>query len=252
MKLWEWGVFGLLVVAVVGLGETDPQRARPAEPAVARPGVVKLIPGTIRTADARRVDGAAGSDFDLLRPTAPAGSKIGKRRRLSAQHLDRGFRFAPTVTNEDRRTLERIVSFAGPRARRLIGAVDGLTNVRVESLHPSLLGMARRLERGRYRIQITPSEMRPPSGSTAFTVLHELGHIVDYAVVPNDVRDRLARQYPCIRYRPNPCGLAERFADGFAVWAITTGNFPPREAPKPRVRLDSWSDVLGRLVHPNA
>lgn len=252
MKLWELGVFGLLVVAVVGLGEMDAKRARPAERLVAKPGVVKLIPGTNRAANALDVDAAVGSDFDLSRRAPQTGSEIRRHRRLTAQQLARGFRFAPTLTKKERRRLDRIVSFAGPGAKRLISAVDGLTILTVESLHPSILGAARRLEHGRYRIQITPRELRPPRGSTAFTLLHELGHVVDYAVVPNHVRDRLARQYPCIRYRPNPCGLAERFADGFAVWAITTGNFSPREAPKPRLRLDGWSNVLGRLVNPNA
>lgn len=101
MKLWELGVFGLLVVAVVGLGEMDAKRARPAERLVAKPGVVKLIPGTNRAANALDVDAAVGSDFDLSRRGPQTGSEIRRHRRLTAQQLARGFRFAlPTLTKK--------------------------------------------------------------------------------------------------------------------------------------------------------
>jgi hypothetical protein len=57
----------------------------------------------------------------------------------------------------------------------------------------------------------------------ATVVLHELGHVIDFALVPAAVNASLDAQVP----RGGPCGLAidcdrleERFADTFAKWAL--------------------------------
>jgi hypothetical protein len=57
----------------------------------------------------------------------------------------------------------------------------------------------------------------------ATVVLHELGHVIDFALVPAELNARLDEQIP----RGGPCGLAidcdlveERFADTFAKWAL--------------------------------
>ena len=54
-------------------------------------------------------------------------------------------------------------------------------------------------------------------------VLHELGHVIDFALVPAALNATLDEQIP----RGGPCGLAidcdrseERFADTFAKWAL--------------------------------
>jgi hypothetical protein len=54
-------------------------------------------------------------------------------------------------------------------------------------------------------------------------VLHELGHVIDFALVPAALGAALDGQIP----RSGPCGLAidcerpeERFADTFAKWAL--------------------------------
>ena len=55
-------------------------------------------------------------------------------------------------------------------------------------------------------------------------VLHELGHVIDFALVPEEVNAALDEQIP----RGGSCGLAidcdlleERFADTFAKWALS-------------------------------
>jgi hypothetical protein len=57
----------------------------------------------------------------------------------------------------------------------------------------------------------------------ATVVLHELGHVIDFALVPEKINARLDELIP----RGGPCGLAidcelveERFADTFAKWAL--------------------------------
>jgi hypothetical protein len=57
------------------------------------------------------------------------------------------------------------------------------------------------------------------------TVLHELGHIVDFALVPDDRMRALAAQIPsgggCITAERGDCTVPEeRFADTFAKWAL--------------------------------
>ena len=57
------------------------------------------------------------------------------------------------------------------------------------------------------------------------TVAHELGHVIDAALVAPELRDRLAASLPpsggCITQDTGDCtSPAERFADTFAKWAL--------------------------------
>ena len=57
------------------------------------------------------------------------------------------------------------------------------------------------------------------------TVLHELGHVIDAALVPPALRDRLAAELPstgaCMTQDSGDCTSSpERFADTFAKWAL--------------------------------
>ena len=55
-------------------------------------------------------------------------------------------------------------------------------------------------------------------------MLHELGHIIDFALVPDDLRDQLAGELPttgvCLPERGDCAAPEERFADTFAKWAL--------------------------------
>lgn len=62
-------------------------------------------------------------------------------------------------------------------------------------------------------------------GERDTVVLHELGHVVDFAEVPDDIVDRLAAEVPttgtCVTADSGDCTAArERFADTFAKWAL--------------------------------
>ena len=56
-------------------------------------------------------------------------------------------------------------------------------------------------------------------------VLHEFGHVIDFAVTPPELRDELAASLPpvgsCVTSVHGDCAApAERFADTFAKWAL--------------------------------
>jgi len=85
--------------------------------------------------------------------------------------------------------------------------------------------------------------------------IHELGHVVDFALVPDDLRDRLAAQVP--RSGACPAGIAddcarspERFADTFAKWALR-GELSLAGAgyglPAP-ASLEEWGAPLAKLA----
>jgi hypothetical protein len=85
--------------------------------------------------------------------------------------------------------------------------------------------------------------------------LHELGHVVDYALVPDELRDRLAAEVPRSGVCPNAvladCAAAEeRFADTFAKWALR-GKLSIAGAgyslPAP-ASLEYWGAPLARLA----
>src|SRR5690348_6325768 len=148
---------------------------------------------------------AAGFAVNAARPAAaPAsGAEVaGARFRLgpaAAQRTgapvlpaaDRAatFRFAPGTAPEDRAAFLVAVADARPPARRLVALVDGLVDVRVGATgQPGTLGLT---ESGGPRYEVTVDLGRVASlyGRRGIdrVVLHELGHVIDHALVPDDV-----------------------------------------------------------------
>ena len=85
------------------------------------------------------------------------------------------------------------------------------------------LGVTRSHERG-FDVDFNTTHLDGErAGDRTTVVLHELGHVIDFALVPAETNDRLDAGIP----RGGPCGLAidcdreeERFADTFAKWAL--------------------------------
>ena len=86
-------------------------------------------------------------------------------------------------------------------------------------------------------------------------MIHELGHIVDFALVPDDLRDRLAFGVPntgvCLDQTFADCAQTkEKFADTFAKWALR-GNVSMVGAgyslPSP-ASLEDWGTPLSALA----
>jgi hypothetical protein len=134
-----------------------------------------------------------------------------------------GLTFARDVSTGDRDWIVRAVTRARPEAARLIAEVDGLVVVRTFAAPGTTVGVTRSHERG-FTVDLNVAHLnREGARDRATVVLHELGHVVDFALVPAAVNERLDAQIP----RGGSCGLAidcdrleERFADTFAKWAL--------------------------------
>jgi hypothetical protein len=133
------------------------------------------------------------------------------------------FTFAPTVAPADRDWILAAIARARPEATRLIAEVDGLVTVGTFREGGTTLGVTRGNDRG-FTVDFNVARLNGDNAlDRATVVLHELGHVIDFALVKAEVNARLDTQIP----RGGPCGAAvdcdrieERFADTFAKWAL--------------------------------
>jgi hypothetical protein len=169
-----------------------------------------------------------------------------------------GLTFAPDVATGDRAWILAAVAAARPEARALLARIDGL--VRVETV-PALPGDAVGLttyDGG--RAFVVSLDLAHLDGRRAVdrqvVVLHELGHVVDQALVPPALAEELDAGIP----RGGACttpGLpigacappAERFADTFAKWALrgAVSEVGAGYAIPMPASLESWGAPLARL-----
>jgi hypothetical protein len=133
------------------------------------------------------------------------------------------FTFSPDVAATDRQWMLAAVARARPEASRLIAEVDGLVTIGTFEQSGNTLGVTRGNERG-FTVDFNITHLNGAAAlDRATVVLHELGHVIDFALVKEELNGRLDGQIP----RGGPCGLAvdcdlpeERFADTFAKWAL--------------------------------
>jgi hypothetical protein len=134
-----------------------------------------------------------------------------------------GLRYAASVTPAQREWIGAAIARARPEAARLIAEVDGLITIGTYAENGETLGITRSNERG-FTVDFNVARLDGDSAMhRATVVLHELGHVIDFALVPEEINATLDAQIP----RGGPCGLAidcdlteERFADTFAKWAL--------------------------------
>lgn len=150
----------------------------------------------------------------------------GTKRTLSAGVRAAGLRFAPEVAPQDRARIIGAIAAARPEARRLIDVVDGLVTVRVGAVDESAVGLTAQTADG-FDVTLDLGLVLQLSGDRGIArlVLHELGHVVDFAIVPDALDQSLDAQIPrgygCAEGQPtSACApRAERFAESFAKWA---------------------------------
>jgi hypothetical protein len=149
------------------------------------------------------------------------------------------------------------VARARPEAARLIGLVDGLVKVSVGPTGPRALGVATDVGGG-YEVRLDLPRVLQAYGERGVdrVVLHELGHVVDGAIVGDELDAALDAHVPAgyacpPGERTSACApRAERFAETFAKWA--TGdiginlNVGYAVAP-PSVPLERWGEPLAAL-----
>jgi hypothetical protein len=142
---------------------------------------------------------------------------------ISEEARAAGLTFAPGVAPADRDWIARAVASARPEAARLIAEVDGLVRVGTFAQGGTTVGITRSHDRG-FTVDFNIAYLNGDSvADRATVVLHELGHVIDFALVPATLNTALDGQIP----RGGPCGAAidcdrieERFADTFAKWAL--------------------------------
>jgi hypothetical protein len=166
-------------------------------------------------------------------------------------------RFAPEVTPADRAWILGAIASARPEAQRLIAEVDGLVTVRTDLHGSQAIGMAQSGPDG-FSVSFDIGLL---NGDRAIdrnvVVLHELGHIVDFLLVDDELIHRLDEQIPRAGTCASPSqdygactATEERFADTFAKWALR-GRFSLAGSgygiPTPP-SLEDWGMPLGRLA----
>jgi hypothetical protein len=137
------------------------------------------------------------------------------------------FRFAPSVAPADRAWILAAIASARPEARRLIGEVDGAVTITTAGTE-NAMGNAGSDGNG-YRIWLNINRLdgtRKVDRPT--TVLHELGHVVDFALIDDAQAAKLDAGIPqaasCEHFEGFDYGgcapAEERLADTFAKWAL--------------------------------
>jgi hypothetical protein len=177
---------------------------------------------------------------------------------ISAADRAATFHFAPGTAPADRDAVLAAVTGARQPARRLIGLVDGLTEVRVGPTGmPGAIGLTEG-RRGRYTVTLDLRTVAAQYGRRGIdrVVLHELGHVIDSALVPPATMAALQAGIPagygCDGGDTGGCAAPpERFAESFAKWAtgdIGVDLYIGYKVPPPGPTLDAWGAPLAQLA----
>jgi len=140
-----------------------------------------------------------------------------------------GPRFAAEVAPGDRAWVVASIDAARPEAQRLIAEIDGLIEFRTHRGDP--LGSTRSLigaETASFVIDVDVASLNGlRTEDRDITMLHELGHAIDRALVPAATNADLDAGIPrgsCDQAATELVGACaetpERFADTFAKWAL--------------------------------
>jgi hypothetical protein len=181
---------------------------------------------------------------------------LGPEPRITKEVRQAGLRFAPDVLPADRQLVLHEIELARPEARRLIAIADGLVTVHVGDTSASgadTIGLTESTLDG-FTVTLNLAAVYAGAGERGVQrlVLHELGHVVDRALVKPDLAQRLDAPIPagygCDPMQPD-VGCAprpERFAETFSKWA--TGdigiNLPIGYKVAPPTSLEDWGAQL--------
>jgi hypothetical protein len=156
------------------------------------------------------------------RATAPS-----RAQPSAADVRARGLTFSPDFPAGDREWVLASLERARPEARALIDEIDGMTYVTAfREPDAWLSGQALTVSPHHYLLRINIAKLDGNRvADRDVIVIHELAHIVDFELIPDALRDRLAAQVPssgtCIGDWGADCTSAkERFADTFAKWGL--------------------------------
>jgi Pregnancy-associated plasma protein-A len=173
---------------------------------------------------------------------------------LTPEVRARTFTFDGTVAPADRAWILAAVAKARPEAQQLIGAIDGLVTIGTASVPDApWVGQAQQgTDRVIFNTAYLDGERKQDRDQA---VLHELGHIVDFELIPDATIAQLAAQLPstgnCVTAETGDCTAPqERFADTFAKWALrgavsSAGAGYQLMTP---ASLETWGQPLGLIA----
>jgi hypothetical protein len=176
--------------------------------------------------------------------------------QVSAAERAATFSFDPSIAAADRAAIVRAVSDANPQAQALIGEIDGLVDVRVGAINGGTVGLTES-DGDRYDVTLDLGTVSREYGQRGIDrlVQHELGHVVDFALVPEALNVQLDAKIPqgygCDDGISGGCANRdERFAESFAKWAsgdIGVDLYLGYKVPPPD-DLANWGAPLAALA----
>ena len=146
---------------------------------------------------------------------------------ISEEERAAGLTFDASVPVEDRGWILAAFEKPRPEARRLLGEVDGLVTIQTHSNMGDALGWAQFVGH-RFIVSFDIGGMKADERiDPGVVVLHEMGHVIDRALVSDQLDAELETANPragtCVAMTDisGPCAAREeRFADTFARWAL--------------------------------
>jgi hypothetical protein len=176
---------------------------------------------------------------------------------ISEQVRRDGLHFDPAIADADRQAVLGAIASAQPDAHALIDLVDGLVDVYVGPTGGSSVGLTES-NGTRFRVTLDLATVAARYGrrGIARLVLHELGHVVDFALVPEALDRTLDSGIPaglgCEQGQLGGCAnREERFAETFAKWALGDIGVSLNigyKVPPPRLPLSAWGAPLAQLA----
>jgi hypothetical protein len=185
--------------------------------------------------------------------TASQGRQVG---HVTAAERAATFHFDAASAPSDRGLFLLAVSHARPEAQRLVGTVDGLVDVHFASTAQGIAGTTQSIgTRFALTVNLVVVAQRYGQRGIDRTVLHELGHVIDFALVDPALHRRLdagiPEGYGCEKAMMGGCAdTRERFAESFAKWAtrdIGVDLYLGYKVPPPS-DLESWGAPLAAVA----
>jgi hypothetical protein len=190
-------------------------------------------------------------------PQATAGAQARQVGEISDAERAATFAFAPGTAQADQDAIVHAVADARPEAQQLIAAIDGVTDVVVAGTEAGVAGTTSSKTGDRFTVTLNLGLAARSKGQRGIDrlVLHELGHVVDFALVPAALNTQLdagiPRGYGCEEGQTGACAVPEeRFAESFAKWAlgdIGVGVDLGYKIPPPD-DLEAWGAPLAALL----
>lgn len=167
------------------------------------------------------------------------------------------FTFDASVSAPDREWILAAVEKTRPEARQLIDDVDGMVTIGAyNEPRGGAVGVTQPIDRHTYTVKFNVAYLNGERRADRdVTVAHELGHVIDFALMTPELRTQLTAELPasgaCITADTGDCTAPEeRFADTFAKWALrgAVSAYGAGYGVLPPSSLEAWGEPLAALA----